>query len=587
MTPRPIDDLSRTLFRIDGRGYKAYKDISGSYMADAHTLHIDHVQGDPFAEPSKIRLRVQHDVSQIPRDLYSNRVRRIALQDLLTRRFSETILKANNRSRGSGKSGLIFVDAGHQEVLERTSCLVTDEFVEIRAQIGLPAASRSVLGREADCLLTTVLADLVAGAMLWENLPQADVELFINCVENQEHVRDQLRAIGAIAFVADGAILPRASGATDKPMAIGDAVGFRSPDSLQTTVSLLYPIQIRGKQVDAIAGMAIPEGVTLIVGGGYHGKSTLLKAIERSVYPHVPGDGREYVITRRDAVKIRAEDGRRVHRVDISGFINNLPQQRSTREFCSEDASGSTSQAANIAEAIEIGSKLLLLDEDTCATNFMMRDARMQELVQREQEPITPLVDRVRELYTSFGVSSILVMGGCGDYFDVADTVIQMTEFMPSDVTDRAKTIAERHVTGREVEVAGAFESIVSRIPQRSSFDASRGKRDVKIDARGLDRIVFGKHDIDLRGLEQLVDPSQTRAIGDAIHYACEHLMAGEVSLANVVEQLEFLFDQHGLDFLAPLGREGEHPGNYARPRRFEIAATINRLRTLSVTIDR
>ncbi len=573
--------------RIDGRGYKAYKDIRGAYRATTHSLHIDHVQGDPFAEPSKLRVRVPQQVAAIPKGLHSNRVRRIALQDVLTREFADVVQRTRSRSRGSGKSGLILVDTGRQEVLERTSCLVTEGFVEIRLQVGLPAAGRSVLGREAERLLTEVLLQLVEQSLLWANLPQGDIARFVDCVENQEHVRAQLAEMNAVAFVADGSNLPRADGVSDRPMAVDRSTLFGSPKSLRVMMPLLHEIDWDGHRVSSLSGMAIPAGVTLIVGGGYHGKSTLLKAIERGVYPHVPGDGREYVVTRGDAVKIRAEDGRRVERTDISAFINNLPQKRSTLSFCSDDASGSTSQAANITEALESGSRLLLLDEDTCATNFMMRDARMQELVRREQEPITPFVDRVREMYNAARMSTVLVMGGCGDYFDAADTVIQMTEFVPADVTEKAKCIAAQHATGRCVEAVTPWGLGSRRVPLRSGFDASRGRRDVKIQTRGPDKIVFGRHDIDLRAVEQIVDPSQTGAIAMAIHYASQHLVDDERSLPDILDRLEDILTHEGLDVLDPWCRDGEHPGNLARFRRYELAAAMNRLRTLTIASNR
>lgn len=336
-----------------------------------------------------------------------------------------------------------------------------------------------------------------------------------------------------------------------------------------------------------LEGLGIPEGVTLIVGGGYHGKSTLLRAVERGVYPHIPGDGREWVVTRPDAVKIRAEDGRRVEAVDISGFIADLPQGRSTRAFASDDASGSTSQAANICEALEAGSRLLLLDEDTSATNFMVRDARMQALVHRDHEPITPFVDRVRELHQRLGVSTILVMGGCGDYFDVADRVIEMHNFLPDDATARAREVARRIPSGRRVEVRERFPEPAPRLPQPGSFDASRGRREVRIDARDLDRIVYGREEIDLRGVEQLVDRSQTRAIGHAIHLADRELVDGRRPLAEILDHLEAWMDRRGLECLSPFARGGAHPGALARPRRFEIAAAINRLRSLRMRIAR
>ncbi len=570
--------LGDTLYRIDGRGYKAYKDIQGSYEADNCSVHIDHVQGDPFAAPSKLRLRVPMDIAKLPTDLFSNPVRRLAIEDFLARQVYRAIGQvAGGGRRGSGKSGLITIDAGRQEVLERTAVVLTADWVEARIQVGLPARGRSVLGREAETILCEELPEIAELGLHWRQVPQKRARAFVECIENQEHIRTQLDNLGLVAFVADDALLPRESGATDHPMSYKEAVVFQSPDSLRTTLSV--PNEVEGHH--KIVGMGVPKGVTLIVGGGYHGKSTLLQAIERGVYPHVPGDGREYAVTTQSAVKIRAEDGRRVENVDISPFITNLPHGRSTANFGTDDASGSTSQAANIVEAIEAGATTLLLDEDTSATNFMVRDARMQALVHREHEPITPFVDRVRELYDHLGISTVLVMGGCGDYFDTADTVIMMRDYIPHDATTEAQQVARDHPTTRESEAPSPLEHVTPRIPQPGSFDPSRGRREVRIDARELDLVRFGEENIDLRGVEQLVDFSQTRAAGNAIYLATQRFMDGKTTLSQVLDALEAFFDHEGLDALDPYHRPGNHPGNFARPRRFEVAAAINRLRSL------
>jgi predicted ABC-class ATPase len=533
-----VDDLRRILNRIDGRGYKAYRDTRGAFDFGDFTLHVDHVQGDPFAAPSKLRARVPQRCAELPRSLFENAVRRTAFEDFLARRVRSAIRGGGAERRGSGKSGLVSVDAGAQEVLERTAVVVRDDWVEVRLQAGLPAAGRRVLGRQAEAMLCGSLPEIVEAALTW-------------------------------------------SGASDRPLRGRDAIAFRSPESLRVVLSLANPIPGPDGPCDSIGGMGVRKGVTLIVGGGYHGKSTLLRALERGVYSHVPEDGRECVVSDRDLVKIRAEDGRRVEQVDISAFIGDLPQGRSTTAFSSDDASGSTSQAANIVEAIEAGAAGMLLDEDTSATNFMVRDARMQALVHKEHEPITPFLERVREIYDKLGVSTVLVMGGCGDYFDVADTVIVMREFRPFDATDEARTIAAERSSGRRTEARSPLTGISQRIPLAESFDPSRGRRDVKIDAKALDHILFGSDAIDLRSVEQLVDLSQTRAVGDAIHLAAERFMDGEATLHQVIGRLEEFFDRRGLDELNPFHRAEHHPGNYARPRRFEIAAAINRLRTV------
>jgi predicted ABC-class ATPase len=573
-------------------------------------------------------------VAQLPEALHATKIRRIALQDFLARVVRNAIRArgepsrtgnttrmdaargrgrgrrnaARNEESGSGKSGLIWIDAGGQEVLERSAVVLRPEWVEARIEVGLPAAGRRVLGEQAISLLTRAVPEVALAGLTWQRLLRAGEDErarhFVECVENQEHIREQLVALGLVAFVANGSILPRESGASDRPLASERAVPFESPESLRVEMRLPNAVgdysghgiggSGHGVGGHEIAGMGIPCGVSLIVGGGYHGKSTLLKALERAVHPHVPGDGREGVVADPGLVKIRAEDGRRVERVDIHAFIDSLPRDRggdvrSTRCFSSDDASGSTSQAANIIEALEVGATGLLLDEDTSATNFMLRDARMQALVASEHEPITPFLDRVRELYEENGVSTLLVMGGCGDYFDVADRVIAMRDYHASEVTREARDIAARQPSQRVIEPRAAMAAIAPRIPDAASFDASRGRREVKIDALECDRIRYGKEIVELRWIEQLVDWSQTRAIGLAILLATRRFMKPGVPLAEVLDQIDALLDSEGLDALDPFRRSGslgEHPGNLARPRRFEIAAAINRLRSLRMLGD-
>jgi predicted ABC-class ATPase len=579
-----IDELRETLKRIDGRSYNAYREIKGEFSLREFRLFVDHVQGDPFATPSKLRLRVDQTLAQLPEELFDNPVRRLACEDFLTRRVhcaARDDAKSRGERRGSGKSGVVLVDVGGQEVLKRTATVLTPEWVEVRLEVGLPANGRRILGREAETLLCERLFAIAEASIVQP--PTAEARHFVDCVENQEAIRERLSSRGLIAFVGDGSRLPRESGASDRPLALESAVAFEAPESLRVEIDLLHPVEIGGSICKSIKGLGIREGVTLIVGGGYHGKSTLLDAIERGVYPHIPGDGREWVIGDRSLVKIRAEDGRRVEKTDIDGFIRNLPQGRSTTAFESDDASGSTSQAASLVEALEVGASGLLLDEDTSATNFMVRDARMQALIQKEHEPITPFVERVRELHEALSVSTVLVMGGCGDYFDSADTVIALRDFLPLDVTEEARTIAANASSSRQREAVSPLGEIAQRIPVRGSIDASRGRKSVSIQVRSLDRIEFGREEIDLRGVEQLVDRSQTRAIAAAIYFAAERWIDGDCTLRRVLDRLDEHFDDRGLDELDPFYRAGHHPGNYARPRRFEIAAAINRLRSVQM----
>jgi predicted ABC-class ATPase len=461
------------------------------------------------------------------------------------------------------------IDRGGQEILERNAVVIDRGNLEARFVVGLPAAGRTILGKEALGIFFEEIPKIVEGSLLYRSVDQREIQRHVDVAEDQDAMRGLLAERGLVAFVADGSVLPRRSGVDERPLERG-AVSFQPPPEFEIELKLPH----RGR----IKGMGIPKGVTLIVGGGFHGKSTLLVAIERGVYNHVPGDGREYVVSNQATVKIRAEDGRRIEKVNISPFITNLPFDKDTVRFSTDNASGSTSQAANIIEALEIGARVLLIDEDTSATNFMVRDERMQELVVKAKEPITPFVDKVQKLFADQGVSTILVMGGSGDYFDVADTVIMMENYQPHCVTEQATEIARKHASSRIDEGGDAFGEVTPRQPLKDGFDPSRGKREVKIDAKGLRTILYGSTSIDLSYLEQLVDRSQTRAIGLMIHYYADRCLESAPSLKEGIEMVMRAVQEQGLDCLLPYT-----VGNLAMPRSFELSGAINRMRTLQV----
>ena len=563
------DTLQGKLERIDGSGYKAYRQIAGSYRFPRFTLSIDYVQGDPFAAPSRLRARVDQSLAGFPAALFTSPVRRIALEDFIARAFAGAIDRIVNGRRGTGRSGFIGVDSGGQEILERTAAVVRDEYVEVRFAAGLPASGRRCLAGEAREMLLGEVPLLAEAALFYSSLDAAAAAAHVETAEDQEWLRGQLRRMGLVTFVADGSLLPRTSGVSDEPLE-GRAVVFASPSQMRVEVNLPN----RGR----VTGMGIPEGMTLVVGGGYHGKSTLLQALQRGVYNHIPGDGRDMVVTREDAVKIRAEDGRRVEKVRVSPFIFNLPLGSDTEAFSTENASGSTSQAANIIEALETGARLLLIDEDTSATNFMIRDELMQRLVSKEMEPITPFIDQVGNLQKEYGMSTILVTGGSGDYFEVADNVISMENYLPRIVTDEARRIAAGRLDRRDREGGDRFGALSPRIPLPESIDAVRDGKE-RVLARSLGTLLFGRCEIDLGQVEQLVDISQTRAIGDIVSYARRQKYFD--GAATLTEALGRVFDdisRAGMDVISL------YPGSdYALPRLYETAAMVNRLRSLGV----
>lgn len=560
--------LRDILYKIDRKSYPAYRDTRGRYDFDGYTLSIDHVQGDPFAAPSKVSVLVPGKRAGFPKDLWQEKCRRVALQDYLLRQFEKSIEKVSFKAKGSGKSGMMSVSHPGQEVLERSACQIEEETgaVILRMEIGFPANGRTVNSRELEKILFDFLPDCVKETLVYKALSAKQVTEWVNLASDQNYIREQLKQQKLAAFVADNSILPRESGVSGKPMK--QAVPFQSPESMRVSMELPFG--------GTITGMGMKQGITLIVGGGYQGKSTLLKALETGVYNHIPGDGREYVITDDTAVKLRAEDGRSIRKADISMFIRNLPNGKDTKGFMTEDASGSTSQAANVVEAMEAGAEVFLIDEDTSATNFMIRDELMQKVVHREAEPIIPFIDRIEELYKNFGISTILVAGSCGSYFHKADCILQMERYEPVEITEFAK------------EQAKQFPLTIAPVPEQKKVEFARkvaadksfqGDR-IKIKIMGRDGISINHDTIDVRYVEQLVDTEQLAFLGYLLKYAYRNLFDGSKTMGEVVDKLYQIMEQKGM---AEIGGGSYVPCNFAMVRKQEIFACINRYRKLIV----
>ncbi len=557
------------MYNIDRRGYPAYKSTKGSYRFGKYILVIDHVQGDPFAAPSKLHVEVAGRTAGFPARLFDKKHKRVALQDHLTRNFEKQAAEYSFQAKGSGKSGILSVTRCGQEILERSACTVNpaDGQVILRFEAGFPANGRTINARELMKILFDFLPECVENALLYRSLDPARTEKVMELAEDREYIRSRLEPMGLVAFVANGSVLPRESGVSQRPMR--GAVTFTSPESLEVTMELPF----RGK----ITGMGIKKGITLIVGGGYHGKSTLLKALEMGIYPHIAGDGREYVVTDADAVKIRAEDGRSIKRTDISMFINDLPNKKDTKAFSTEDASGSTSQAANVVEAMEAGASAFFIDEDTSATNFMVRDELMQQVIHRDMEPITPFIERMRDLYELRGVSTVLVAGSSGAYFQVADTVIQMDRYVPREITARAKEAAAQY-PALELPQERIHEPSFERRPRRNAGIVHKGR--IKIKTMGKDGVQLNHETVDLRYVEQLADYEQLTCLGYLLKYMEEHMLDGKATVQETVEELARALEKKGFEAVC----DGEYlPGNLALPRREEIFACVNRYRGLKL----
>lgn len=563
-------DLKKSLYAINHKSYSAYKDLQGSYQFGQYVLNIDHVQGDPFAAPSKVSVSVPGLKAGFPKTLFDRPHKRIALQDYLTRIFHKKINDYNFKAQGSGKSGLLAISNCGQEILERTACTLNpgNGDLLVRFEVGFPANGRSINASALVKILFDFLPECILQTLYYQKLDALEVDRIVRLSEDQHHIRCQLPLLGLAAFVANGAILPRESGVSSRPMK--NAVPFVSPESMEVTIDL--PNQ--GK----ITGMGIKKGITLIVGGGYHGKSTLLKALELGVYNHVSGDGREFVITDDSALKIRAEDGRSIKNTDISLFVTNLPNKKDTSSFCTDDASGSTSQAANVVEGMETGTSLFLIDEDTSATNFMIRDELMQQVVHADQEPITPFIQRVRDIYEIQGISSVIVAGSSGSYFHIADTILQMDQYIPKDITDFAKARAAAFPLPENSSRKGFVVPGYMRCPRPNA--SIKGNPRFKLKTLGKDTIQIDREAIDLRYVEQLIDSEQTTALGYMLKFAENQLFDGRRPLQSVVSQLFSHIETKGL---AKIAGNGYLPANLAMPRKQEVFACFNRYRKLNL----
>ncbi len=556
------NDLRQSLLSIDHRGYPAYKSLRGEYDFGEYVLSIDHVQGDPFASPSNLSVRMPMEKAGFPEKYWREEYACIALEDRLLRRFSEEIGRYSFKAKGSGKSGLIGTSRPGQEILRRSALAVTEKAVTAWFEVGFPANGRTINARELEKILFEFLPPAVVKCLYYRNWDKKILEHSYELAVDQDYIRRELPNRKLTAFLAEGSILPRMSGISGKPLQ--GAVPLSVPDSLRVEMDL----PCHGK----MSGMGIPEGVTLIIGGGYHGKSTLLQALERGVYNHLSGDGREYVITEDTALKLRAEDGRSVQNLDLSLFIHDLPNGKDTKKFSTADASGSTSQAAAVMEGIEAGSHTFLIDEDTSATNFLVRDEFMQKIVHGDKEPITPFCARVRDLYEKAGISTVLVAGSSGAFFHVADTVIQMDSYRPLDVKEKVEKLLPEYPL--PVFDAGDFAlPRAGRTFWGIKSKNAQGNR-IKTKVNSTDGFSIDRETVDLRYVEQLADREQMATLAGMMKYVMKNV-SGTVTVDRLADMLGRLLKQKGLDAFM----DGYPYCGMAVPRIQEIYAMINRYR--------
>lgn len=562
-------------------------------------LYVDKVQNDPYASPSKFTVRLEVGETGIPAEVIDGALKKTAFCDYAIRKIHTLIkewrLEPAQQSSGSGsggrggggfsapKGGDFNLYKPAQQIFDRSALSFVEEngteYLQLRFTAVLPAAGRTILGRKAQDLLCTHLPRIIQNGLMYENLDADAIEKHNRTILVQESLRRQLEDYGLVAFIGNGSILPRASGKDPRPMT-KDVIPFKSPTSLEVTIDTGV-LDSHGNTIK-ITGMGIKKGVNVITGGGFHGKTTLLESLELGIYNVIPGDGRETIVTNPTAFKIRAEDGRSVINTNISPFINTLPGLRDTTTFTSADASGSTSMAAGIQEALECGATTFLIDEDTSATNFLIRDAKMQELI--EAEPITPYISKVRALFDTHGVSTIIVTGGCGDYLSVADTVIGMRNFSPEDWTSRAKSIIQKHPD--TITPIPVFGPIPNRTPTIPYSVVSRGPKAFGTRAIGLagngEKEDAEQKDLDLVHLEQLVEGGQVVTIAGCLVGMAEEAekVGGKRTFGEWVREWERRFEK------GVVGGEWDRKksGERVRVRGLEILGAVNRMRQVKVT---
>lgn len=559
-------DLLDQLRHADGRPYGFYKKVAGAWDYGDFTLAIDHVQADPFAPPTALRAYATPQAMGLPEEALASSDARLAAADFLARAFDEAIRARGARDVSIARAGAL--------ILQRSYASVLPDRVEVRFQVKLPARGRTILGKSAARLFDVDVPNVVMDCFDFvshdPDTTRKRSRLLAHIASYEDHraLQEQLETNGWVTFVADDSLLARRSGVSEAPLTGDGVVAFRSPDSLRASVSLPH--------AGDVSGMAIPRGLTLIVGGGYHGKSTLLEAIARGVYAHVPGDGRELVATDPSATKVRAADGRAVTGVDISAFISHLPGGIDTTNFSTENASGSTSQAASIIESLQLGARSLLIDEDTSATNLLIRDTRMRDLVAADKEPITPLVDRVSSL-TGAGTSLIMVVGGSGAFLDAADRVLMMDNYRCLDVTERAKQVAADLPRPR-TDAPASWDS-APRVPlAKARVDRPRTK------ATGTHALTVDRQVVDISDVEAVLDPGQAEAIAWCVRGVLEE-MAGKQDLVDLMAKLGRRLASEGLDAVCKFGAR-PYPAFLARPRLIDVGAAINRYRGLILRGD-
>ena len=566
--------LYQKIRSLNGKNYGLYKSLADKpWDFGDFALEFLHVQGDPYAPASRVLIKTNLSMLGYAGEWGGTFERRLALSDFLYRKLGRLV-----QERYPGKDAAVIFDTAGPEMLVRNSLWIDNGELRACLQVKLPGDGRKIQAELAAEILTMVLPDLVSAGLYYSKSDEVFLQEHYRVLAERKEILSQLDARGLCAFVPDGAVLPRASGLSELPLE--GAVPFTAPEQMAVTLNVC------GRD---IRGMGIPKGITVITGGAFHGKSTLLQALTRSVYPHIPGDGREGIVIDESALRVGVEDGRSVRGTDLSHFVRDLPGGVSTKDFNTLSASGSTSEAANLLEAMEAGSRTFLIDEDSSAVNFLIRDVRVRKLLGDDREPLIPLTDRIREI-SAQGYSFILVAGACGDYLDLADNIVIMAnykaecaKFTPMSSWKTEGLIGSTE--SAEVQQPRPFVAYMQPL-QKSVRPTSSVERQVKVKLAGDTLLQIGFLVSDTSRLNTLVDRQQRFGAGfvllNLLQNAASNAESGDSSNAgdSVAETIQKLYEKiQNVGFRnLPQGMSRE----MSLPRVVDIACVAFRLRETS-----
>ena len=553
--------LYQTIRTLNGKNYGLYKSLADKpWDFGDFALEFLHVQGDPYAPASRVVIKANLSMLGYAGEWGGSFERRLALSDFLHRKLSRLV-----KEKYPDKDAAIVFDTAGPEMLVRNSLWIDNGELRACLQVRLPGEGRKIQAEVAAEILTMVLPDLVSAGLYYSKSDEAALQEHFRVLAERKEILAQLESRGLCAFVPDGAVLPRASGLSELPLE--GAVPFTAPEQMAVT------LDVCGRE---IRGMGIPKGITVITGGAFHGKSTLLQALTRAVYPHIPGDGREGIVIDESALRVGVEDGRSVRGTDLSQFVRDLPGGVSTKNFNTLSASGSTSEAANLLEAMEAGSRAFLIDEDSSAVNFLIRDVRVRKLLGDDREPLIPLTDRIREI-SAQGYSFILVAGACGDYLDLADNIVIMANYK----AECAKSSQPQTSSG-EAAASSARPFVGYMQPlQKSVRPTSAVERQVKVKLSGDTLLQIGFLVSDTSRLNTLVDKQQRLGAGfvllNLLQNAASNSESSDASADSVAATIQKLHEKiQNVGFRnLPQGMSRE----MSLPRVVDIACVAFRLR--------